>query len=816
MEHAPSSAGRGYATCSPLDRACVAFDLDAHAADAALRLGPGGVDEQMLAQRTSLDVGEVRRLLRRPEALEARRWDPNRLSAGQIARLPMVPADRIGAVIRGRPYFSMAELEAASGVPGERLGEMIQLPAYELVDHVASTRRQLDPARDAYLLAPSDIPHLNRGGSSFEAAIRNVEAATDTAARLGWLAPTRHPPGLPRRALRVVGRSSLESASPAHELKQALPGRVFPVLVDPDGFRRLLVPGAVDIWFEPDVTAEQARRVLAELGLEPAGGRPQIGYWRVILPNLPLTAASVGPDAPRPDTLRATLQAAASAGERDEVRFAEPEQVSFDPVGPDFHPAPNPLATSFESTSTVSRDWHHTMIGTADAHAVTTGSPEVTVVVIDSGLRLDHPDLTSALQPNWRDLDLNYEAGVPDAEASPADPVIGHGTAVAGTASGRAAAGTLGVRGVAPGCWLLPVKISGHAGDPQSYALRAAAILEAATFLGPGRRGVINLSWATDGEHIAIREALRRVTAAGLAVVTSAGNYWPDQAQSPDRPHYPSGHAPPADELASDGTLTAAASPGAGEPLRIPGVCSVAALNASGRRASYSYHGPRWVTLAAPGGEMSGLGPQLYVPALGAEGYAYNAGTSFAAPQVAGALALLLSLDPSLTPGRAVRLLCDAATPPDPADGDATGAGGLDIAAALHALQSTSANGEPAITPPVLVEHPAEESNGTGRVNVNTASTDRLAAVPLLGPWSAGLIVADREANGPFTHLDDLLRTAAIDTWTLDRLRDHLTVTDTPAPPSGNGHDRANIFRTASNQPPPDPLVKSQLLCRLS
>jgi competence protein ComEA len=64
-----------------------------------------------------------------------------------------------------------------------------------------------------------------------------------------------------------------------------------------------------------------------------------------------------------------------------------------------------------------------------------------------------------------------------------------------------------------------------------------------------------------------------------------------------------------------------------------------------------------------------------------------------------------------------------------------------------------------------------------GLVNVNTASAEEIAeAVKGIGPAKAQLIVQYREANGAFTHVDQLVNVKGISLKTVDRIRDQITL----------------------------------------
>ncbi len=86
--------------------------------------------------------------------------------------------------------------------------------------------------------------------------------------------------------------------------------------------------------------------------------------------------------------------------------------------------------------------------------------------------------------------------------------------------------------------------------------------------------------------------------------------------------------------------------------------------------------------------------------------------------------------------------------------------------------QATGAGvaGEPA------VEAVRELPQTGGPIDLNTASTTELESLPGIGPVLAQRIVDDREANGPYTSVDDLLRVSGIGPAILEKLRPYATV----------------------------------------
>ena len=64
----------------------------------------------------------------------------------------------------------------------------------------------------------------------------------------------------------------------------------------------------------------------------------------------------------------------------------------------------------------------------------------------------------------------------------------------------------------------------------------------------------------------------------------------------------------------------------------------------------------------------------------------------------------------------------------------------------------------------------------SGLVNINTADQAQLMTLPNVGPVLAGNIISHREANGPFTTVDDLINVPRIGAVTLENLRDLVTI----------------------------------------
>lgn len=284
--------------------------------------------------------------------------------------------------------------------------------------------------------------------------------------------------------------------------------------------------------------------------------------------------------------------------------------------------------------------WHYEQIQLPAAWDIDQGSPAVTVAIIDTGVRPAHPDLAATLT-DGKDFVRGGNAadgdGIDDDPADPGDPgpgtsVIFHGTHVAGTV---AAAGNngLGVTGVAWNTRLMPVRVLGNDGsgtlaDIVQGIRYAAGLANDSGTLPAQRADIINLSLgALRSCSQAESDVIAAARAAGVVVVAAAGN---------------------------DATSLPAS------PASCPGAIAVAAVNSANGRAFYSNFGS-WVRVAAPGGDNAdrdgdGFPDAVFSTHASRQGaatvdtYDFLIGTSMAAPHVAGVIALMKAVNPTLTP----------------------------------------------------------------------------------------------------------------------------------------------------------------------
>ena len=311
-------------------------------------------------------------------------------------------------------------------------------------------------------------------------------------------------------------------------------------------------------------------------------------------------------------------------------------------------------------------------ISTPEAWATTQGSG-VTVAVIDSGI-VKHPDLDANVLPgydfitepsiardgNGRDADPTdqgnwEEAGVcgADSEASESN---WHGTHVAGSIA-AIMNNKRGIVGVAPSTKILPVRALGMCGGYDSDIADAMIWAAGGTVEGvPANSNpakIINLSLGGEGTCPATySKAIAEVNKRGAILVVAAGN---------------------------DGQDTSKVA-----PANCGGSIVVGATDQEGKRSDFSNYG-KLVDVSAPGsGIMSTV--DLGTTVSTGAGYTEYDGTSMAAPQVAGVIALMKSVDPSLTAERAKQILKQSSKPLT-CDVNACGSGIVNAASALAMVQ---------------------------------------------------------------------------------------------------------------------------------
>lgn len=345
------------------------------------------------------------------------------------------------------------------------------------------------------------------------------------------------------------------------------------------------------------------------------------------------------------------------------VRFASPDiQLTRTAV-------PNDSGYALNQSSYMNAGFYASL-GMQTVWDQTRGSSNVVIAVLDSGILFDNLELKGRLLPGYdfvsratpvtgvREGGTVADSGSNDGDGrdpDPSDPGDAppagficpdgsstsswHGTTVASVAAAQSNNGQL-VAGMDWNAKVLPVRVSGRCGIATSsdivdafYWATGSGRVDPTIGVNPNPANVINLSFATDtplfgggcASNDMVALAIADARARGVSVVVSAGNN-------------------------SGGAIQ--------YPANCPGAIAAGAAQRNGVLANYTAKGAATgvLTLHAPGDED---GFYAAVSNTGTVGPAANgtqgilvAGSSFSAPMVAGAISLLKSVRPSLTPAQ--------------------------------------------------------------------------------------------------------------------------------------------------------------------
>ena len=304
--------------------------------------------------------------------------------------------------------------------------------------------------------------------------------------------------------------------------------------------------------------------------------------------------------------------------------------------------------------------WNLQMIGAPAAWQHATGSG-VTIAIVDSGVDLTHPELKDKVIGH---VTCVGSAGDESKCVDGGQDDNGHGTHVAGIAAATTNNGA-GVAGVAPDAAILDVKVLAQSCDPVTGCDAKGTTDDVAAgikYAADHGASVINLSLGNASQSLfgpafqsAIDYAFNKEPDGAIPVIT-AGN---DAV------------------LPSGGALNAIV---------------VGALDKDGSKSQYSNSigDAKWA-LMAPGGEPDDANscqtnPSGILSTYSNGGYACLAGTSMAAPHVAGAAAVLRGM--GLSKQQTIDRLLTTARKMDPAA--VNGSGALDMAAAVSGPATTT------------------------------------------------------------------------------------------------------------------------------
>lgn len=277
------------------------------------------------------------------------------------------------------------------------------------------------------------------------------------------------------------------------------------------------------------------------------------------------------------------------------------------------------------------QQWSHKVTGAEQGWDYQTGSANVVIAIIDTGIDYNHEDLAANI---WRDSQGNPGRDFVDIDTGmyigagftlftgedytgidddPSD-YFGHGTHCAGIAGAKGNNG-VGISGVCQHCKIMAVRAGfsiNYLGESEVGLFEDDDIVNAVRFAADNGADIISMSLGGSEFSQLLKEAIAYAYSQGVILIAAAGN------KNSDVENYPAAY---------------------------DGVISVAATAQDNTKAGTSNFG-KWVDVAAPGDMILSTVPKVGGILSDASGYMFQDGTSMACPYVAGIVGLLLSKNP--------------------------------------------------------------------------------------------------------------------------------------------------------------------------
>ena len=339
------------------------------------------------------------------------------------------------------------------------------------------------------------------------------------------------------------------------------------------------------------------------------------------------------------------------------------------------HACLEPNDPMYPSSQTTLGQWGMRRVGLPQAWDITTGSADVILAVIDTGINADIYDFSGRIVSP-------YSAITKSSQWPAYEDRHGHGTAVAGVAAARGNDG----RGMAGAAWnvgIMPVKIS-ESGESDTTLLSHAVI-----YAADHGADILNVSISGGESSQTLTAAVTYALTRGVVVVAAVGNQGGSSV---------------------------------GYPAAIPGVIAVGATDSSDKR---------WVDpdLASNmGSDLDLVAPgKLIISYSGATpgSFGYYRGTSVASPLVAGTAALMRSVDPTITSQEIIGILTSTA--------DDLGAVGWDMEYGWGLLDAAEAVARATYGEPTTTTTTTTEPSTTTTTTVVTTTTS-LSTTTTVGP----------------------------------------------------------------------------------
>ncbi|MEK7728400.1 MAG: S8 family peptidase [candidate division KSB1 bacterium] len=371
-----------------------------------------------------------------------------------------------------------------------------------------------------------------------------------------------------------------------------------------------VVPGELVIKFKRDVVVANMLGSLGEAGVVNVSTTPQLFCVK-------------GKVAPGRDIEQVLAQCRAQAN----VEYAEPNYRLYAIAAPPVFPNDADFSQLYGMHQSNDND-----IDAPEAWELTTGSSNIIVGVIDTGIDYDHEDLKANIWINpgesgggkennnidddnngykddYRGWNFIYKTNDPYDDND-------HGTHCSGTVGGVGNNG----KGVAGVNWTVKLMALKFLGSDGSGGTAEAA--EAIVYATDNGAKVLSNSWGGGEASQVLRDAIQYAHDRGVLFIAASGN---DSKNTDTSSNYPSNY-------------------------EVPNVVSVAANDNGDNISSFSNYGRRTVDLSAPGSNIYSTRPLSRYQRL--------SGTSMATPHVAGAAALVMSRFPGITSSQViVRLL---------------------------------------------------------------------------------------------------------------------------------------------------------------
>lgn len=330
---------------------------------------------------------------------------------------------------------------------------------------------------------------------------------------------------------------------------------------------------------------------------------------------------------------------------------------------------------------------------------IQTGSKKTIVAVIDTGVDENHPDLKANM---WTNIaELNGKAGVDDDGNGVIDDVhgfnaiTGSGNAIDDQGHGSHCSGTIGAKGndgagIVGVNWdvsIMAIKfLDANGSGTLENAIKA---IDYATNMGAK---VLSNSWGGGAFSQTLFDSIKRSEAAGAIFIAAAGN---DSNNNDAGPSYPASYV-------------------------IDNIVSVAAIDNTGKIASFSNFGKNSVHIGAPG-----------VNIYSSTGGKYDSwsGTSMATPHVSGVAALLWSNEPNLTAAQIKQRLLVTARPVSGLRGKTRTGGMVDAYAALTNTAPPPDQNDPANWPTTSLNYASaspylKNTNETYNIKMTTGTKE--------------------------------------------------------------------------------------------